>query len=258
MTRPYAGDMPVALVHGRSPGREPTYIQELLELLRIMVVAGITVGILVIGLGSRLAMFLLRVTSPHSVIGVRSDDDFVIGQITLSGTYNLVTIGAAAGFIGAVAYVAVAPWLIGPGWFRRLTVGLTAGALVGSMIIKPDGIDFRELEPTWFAVGLFVGLPVLVGIALSIAVDAVAAPGSWTALGRRRWLLPLVLLALVPLSLGLVVPLALIVAVLLVLRRYLLAPLRSSRFGTFVVRAAFFVIPVLSVIGLSGDLADLY
>ena len=94
-----------------------------MELLRIAVVAGVGVGILVIGMGSRLAMFLLRVTSPDHVIGVTTDDGFLVGRTTMAGTYNLITLGAAVGVIGALAYVAVAPWLIGPGWFRRLTVG---------------------------------------------------------------------------------------------------------------------------------------
>ena len=146
-------------MHGRRPGRVPTYGQELLELLRIAVVAGVTVGILVIGLGSRLAMLVLRVTSPDYVIGMESDDGIEIGRITLSGSYQLLALGAAVGVIGALGYVAVAPWLIGPGWFRRLTVGLTAGALVGSLVIVPGGIDFTFLEPTWLAVAFFIGLP---------------------------------------------------------------------------------------------------
>ena len=81
------------LVHGRAPGSEPTYSDELLEILRLVVVAGLSVGILVIGVGSRLAMLLLRLTSPGTVIGVTSDDGFVIGRTTLSGTYNLLSVG---------------------------------------------------------------------------------------------------------------------------------------------------------------------
>ena len=120
------------------------------ELLRIAVVAGVSVGILVIGLGSRLAMFVLRVTSPGYVVGMESDDGFEIGRITLSGSYQLLALGAAVGVIGALAYVAVAPWLIGPDWFRRVTVGLTAGALVGSLVIEPGGIDFTfSSQPGW-------------------------------------------------------------------------------------------------------------
>ena len=103
-----------ALVHGRRPDSVPTYRQELLELVRIAVVAGVSGGILVIGLGSRLAMFVLRVTSPDYVVGIASDDGFEIGRTTLSGSYQLLALGAVVGVIGALGYVAVAPWLIGP------------------------------------------------------------------------------------------------------------------------------------------------
>jgi hypothetical protein len=245
------------LVHGRRPGGVPTYGEELRELLRIAVVAGVSVGILVIGPGSRLAMFVLRVTSPGSVVGMESDDGFEIGRFTLSGSYQLLALGAAVGVIGALGYIAVAPWLIGPGWFRRFTVGLTAGALVGSMVIVPGGIDFTFLEPTWLAVALFVGLPVVSGILLTLAVDLVATPESWTGRGRTAWMLPVVLLALVPPAALVLAPVVLIVAVLLPLRRLLLQPLLGSRVGTLVVRGAFLVIPVLSFTALGQDLAEL-
>lgn len=250
--------MPVAQPHGRGTDREPTYLEELLEVLRILVVAGVGIGIVVIGLGSRLAMFVLRATSPSSVIGVRSDDGFLIGRTTLEGTYNLVLLGAVLGFLGAAAYVAVAPWLIGPAWFRRLTVGLTAGVLVGSAVIVPGGVDFTRLEPRWLAVALFVGLPVLSGVALSLAVDAVAAPGSRTARGAWRWLLPLLLLAVVPLAVLPMAAIAVVVAVLLVLRRLLLRPILASPAATLGVRSLFFLIPVLSTVALGQDLAALF
>ena len=71
----------------------------LFEELRVLVVAGVPVGVLVIGVGSRLAMFLLRLTSPDRVNGIRSDDDFLIGRFTLGGTYNLLMLGAAVGIV---------------------------------------------------------------------------------------------------------------------------------------------------------------
>ena len=73
------------------------------EQVRILAVAGITVGVIVVGLGSRLAMFVLRLTSPDSVIGVQSDDDFTIGKFTLAGTYNLALLGTSVGIIGVAA-----------------------------------------------------------------------------------------------------------------------------------------------------------
>jgi hypothetical protein len=226
--------------------------------LRIAVVAGVSAGILVIGLGSRLAMFVLRVTSPGFVVGMESDDGFEIGRTTLSGSYQLLALGAAVGVIGALGYIAVAPWLIGPGWFRRVTVGLTAGALVGSLVIVPGGIDFTFLEPTWLAVAFFVALPVLSGILLTLGVDLVATPESWTGRGRAAWLLPVVLLALVPPAVLVLVPVVAIVAGLLPLRRLLLQRLLGSRIGGLAVRGAFLVIPVLSFMALGQDLAELY
>ena len=247
-----------AVVHGRGPGPEPSYPAELLETLRIVVVAGLSVGILVIGLGSRLAMMLLRLTSPDTVIGVTSDDGFVIGRTTLSGTYNLVSIGAGFGLIGAVAYLAVAPWLVGPVWFRRFTVGVTAGVLGGGILIHTDGVDFTATGPLWFAVALFVVLPLTSGLALALVTDAVAAPGSRTSRGRTRWALPVLLLVLVPQALVVLGPLSLVVAALLVLRRLLLTRIRSSRLATLGVRSAFLAVPVLALVELGQDLAELF
>ena len=167
-------------------------------------------------------------------------------------------LGTGLRFLGAAAYVVVAPWLVGPGWFRRLTVGLTAGVLVGSAVIVPGGVDFTRLERRWLAVALFVGLPMLSGILLALAVDAVAAPGSWTARGAWRWLLPLVLLALVPPAVVPIAAIAVVVAVLLVLRRLLLRPILDSPVATLGVRSAFLLIPALAVVALGRDLAAIF
>lgn len=174
--------------------------ERLIEEMRVLIVAGIPVGVLVAGVGSRLAMLLLRITSPDRVIGITSDDGFTIGQITVGGTYNLLLLGATVGIIGAGAYQMVAPWLIGPTWFRRLTTGLASAAVVGSMLVHADGIDFTLLKPTWLAIGLFVALPGVFGILIGSTVDAVSKPDSGTVQGRRRWLLPLIAVGCFPLT----------------------------------------------------------
>ena len=165
------------------PPVQPGKAQRFLEGLRVLIVGGVSAGVILIGVGSRLAMLLLRVTSPDSVRGVESDDGFIIGQVTLSGTYNLLLLGASVGVIGAAAYLLVAPWLIGPKWFRHLTTGLAAAVVVGSMLVHADGIDFRALKPTWLAIGIFIALPGLFGGLVGVVVDAVRRPDSWTAPG---------------------------------------------------------------------------
>lgn len=242
-------------VHGRGPGGAPSFAAEFGELARVLLVAGVMTGVLVAGVGSRLAMLLLRVTSPDTVIGVQSDDGFIIGDVTLSGTYNLLNLGALIGVVGAAAYVLVAPWLLGPLWFRRFTVSAVAGALVGSMVVRADGVDFTVLEPLWLAVTLFVGLPALFGWVIGIVVDAVDSPDSWTRRGAMRWALPLVALAF-PLGAIASVVVLLAVAALLPVRRAFLPALTSPVGGT-VVRAGFLVIAALAFLALGSDLREL-
>jgi len=244
-------------LHGRTAAAaEPTYAAELTELLRVIVVAGVITGVLVAGVGSRLAMLLLRLTSPDTVVGMESDDGFTIGEFTLGGTYNLLNLGGAVGVIGAAAYVLVSPWLLGPTWFHRFTVAAVAGALAGSIVIHADGTDFNVLEPLWLAVTLFVALPALFGWVIGAVVDAVDAPGSWTRRGRLRWALPVVLLLAFPLVTLPTAVVAIAVAALLPVRRRLLGVLTSPVGGT-ILRAAFLGIAVLSFVALAADLRDL-
>jgi len=251
--------MAIGIVHGREVGNRPRYPQEFFELMRIIIVAGIPLGIVVIGGGSRLAMYLLRLTSPDSVIGQLSDDAFVIGEFTLASTYNLLNVGGMLGVIGAAACVAVAPWLIGPGWLRLLAVGLTAAALVGSGVIIPEGNDFAILGPTWFAVALFTGLPFIAGVLLMLAVDREASTETWAGRGgRRRWIVPCVLMALVPFSVAAVVVVGLAAAALLPLRRQFLEQLSRSRPATAAVQVALGIIPVLAFLALWDDLTVLF
>ena len=164
----------IARTDVQAAGPPASVCGEVSERLWVLIVAGIPTGVLVAGVGSRLAMLVLRLTSPDEVVGVTSDDGFEIGRFTLGGTFNLLMLGATVGVIGAAAYRAVAPWLLGPTWFRRCTVAAGTGAVVGSMLIHAGGIDFRVLTPTWLAVGLFVALPALFGAVIGVVVDRVA------------------------------------------------------------------------------------
>ena len=242
----------------RNPAGTGRLAGVLLEEVRVLVVAGVASGAVVIGIGSRLAMLLLRLTSASSVRGVKSDDGFTIGRFTLAGTYNLLLIGAAAGVIGAGAYRLVARWLIGPSWFRRLTTGLSAGAVAGAMLVHSDGIDFTVLKPTWLAIGLFVALPVMFGVVVGIVVDAVRSPGSWTAQGKRRWLLPIAGIACFPLVI-IVLAFAVIAIAALGLAGQLPAvrKLRTTAGYGLALRAGWLSIALAGLVALIGDIDSL-
>jgi hypothetical protein len=232
--------------------------REILEELRVTIVAGVAYGAIVAGLGSRLAMLTLRLTSPDTVIGVRSDDDFTIGRFTIGGTYALMMLGAVSGVLGAAVYRLVRPSLIGPPGFRRLTTALAAGAVVGSMLVHADGVDFRLLKPTWLAIGLFVALPALFAAGIGPVVDSVESAESWTRGGRRRWLLPTASVLVFPATLVLVPFVATAITVLIVVGSVdAVQRWRATTRFRLGVRAVWLGIAVLGLVALIEDIVDI-
>jgi hypothetical protein len=224
----------------------------------VITVAGIGAGVILVGVGSRLAMFILRLTSPVGVIGVTSDDGFVIGRFTPSGTYNLLIIGANVGIIGASAYLLVSPWLIGPQWFRRFTTGAASAAVVGSMLIHADGVDFTLLRPTWLAVALFIALPGVFGLLVGSFVDRVGRPGSWTANGRWRWLLPILGLACFPGVLPVLGVTAVVLGGWVAMRSTVeVQRVRTATWYGLVVRAVWLSIALTGLVALIGDVREI-
>jgi len=100
------------------------------------------------------------------------------------------------GVLGASLYLLIRRWLLGPNWFRFLTIGLGSGAVGGSFLLHSDGVDFRVLEPQWLAMAVFVAVPALFGVAIGPAVEMIErypVPA-----GRRQFVAPTVILAIGP------------------------------------------------------------
>ena len=125
--------------------------------------SGFIAGVLIGGVGGRVAMFVLRLTSDASVRGVVSDDGFTIGRFS-SETLFLVGVSAGLGILGGVFYLIVRDWLP-----SRARVPLMSGYLAvvgGNGLIHPGGTDFTRLAPLPLAIGLFVMIPALYGLAM--------------------------------------------------------------------------------------------
>jgi hypothetical protein len=160
------------------------------------VVAGGVTGFLAGGVGGRLAMLVLRLTSGSGVHGVVSDDGFVIGRVTLAGTLALLAVGTGFGILGALVHRLVVPWLIGPRWFRRLTTATGSGVVVGAVIVHRGGVDFARLRPVGLAIALFVLVPGLFGALIGPVQEYCDRPDSWLNRHRvRRWAAPVLTLA---------------------------------------------------------------
>jgi len=126
--------------------------------------SGAIAGGLVGGVGGRLAMLLLRLTSPDVVTGMISDDGFEIGVVSLD-TVQLVLAMAMLGAINGVLYAAVRGAL--PRRLRLPLWSVFAAVLGGASIVHDDGVDFTFVEPAALAIALFVLLP---GAAAAVVV----------------------------------------------------------------------------------------
>jgi hypothetical protein len=176
-------------------------------------VAGSLTGGVIGGIGGRLAMLALRLTSDPSLSGLKTDDDFTIG-IFSGATLFLVIVTTVLGIIGGLVYLVVRGWL--PERGRPWLFGGLTGIVGGATVLRPGGIDFTLLEPLGLAVAMFVVLPAAYGVATSLLAERFLADGS--AFGRSRaWIAGFVLL--LPLGLfgvaGLAVFAVILAAVLL-------------------------------------------
>ena len=141
-----------------------------------IVLTGLGLGIVVGGIGGRLAMYLLARLNPEAT-GVVSDDGFVMGQFTLSGTLNLLVVGGVPRRVRRASSTPLARHLtFGPPWWRLLSVALGAGLPVGALIVHPDGVDFTLLEPVGLASRCSSRSPRLYGVRAGAASSSEFAP----------------------------------------------------------------------------------
>jgi len=161
-------------------GRGRTTVAEIREVSWWVLVGagcGAFAGVVVGGLGGRLAMLLLRLTSPEAVVGLTSDDGFEIGVVSTK-TFELVSAMGIVGTVNGVLYGALRGALP-----RRLRLALWtvfAGALGGASIVHEDGVDFTLLEPASLAIVLFVLLPAGAAALVVLLVERGMAVEAWS------------------------------------------------------------------------------
>jgi hypothetical protein len=148
------------------------------------VAAGLLVGVVVAGLGSRVVMRLVAAADPDAR-GTFTESGNIVGDITLGGSLGLlVFVGIPTGFVAGLVVFVVRRWLPAGAPWRGLALSVVLLALLGGAVIDADNIDFRLLEPAGLAVGLFGALFVVAGLALAPLADRLG-PGVPRVLFRR-------------------------------------------------------------------------
>ncbi|HEU5113330.1 MAG TPA: hypothetical protein VFU96_08415 [Acidimicrobiia bacterium] len=119
--------------------------QALTETFRDVSVGGIASlvsGIVVLGLGGRLVMFLSRVLHPEA-IGRLTENGNEIGVFTVDGTLGLLIFGGITGGLAAApVWVVMKPWIPK----RWAVVGIGAVSIGGFQLVASDNPDFDILQ----------------------------------------------------------------------------------------------------------------
>ena len=201
--------------------------------------SGAIAGFVVGGIGGRLAMLLLRLTSSDLLIGVTSDDGFEIGIVSTQ-TFSLLFLTTALGAANGALYAALRETIP-----ARLRLPLWAGfaALVGGAnFVHEDGVDFTLVSPALLAIALFVLLPGVAAALVVLLVERWSRKPDWQS---RRFSLVIVGASLA--STVALVPAALVAAAAL--------SVRSLGVRERFVRAARVVVPLaLIALGIAAGI----
>jgi hypothetical protein len=139
--------------------------------------AGALAGLAWGGLGGRLAMRILFLTSDERVRGVTSDDAFEIGRVS-ADTLVLVVLTTILGTLCGIAYGLLRVVIPGGTPVIAIGVAVSTAAGIGAAIVHVDGVDFTRLGPLWLAVGMFVALPAAWGATVVVLTERLLRPGA--------------------------------------------------------------------------------
>jgi hypothetical protein len=127
--------------------------------------AGLIAGVLVGGLLGRIAMRISGFAAGPSMVGARTENGNLVGDITFGGPLALVIfVGVASGLLGGILYALVEPWLRGMRPWHGLVYGVALLAAFGFTIFDPFNFDFTRFGPAPLNVAMFAALFVVFGV----------------------------------------------------------------------------------------------
>jgi hypothetical protein len=132
-------------------------------------IAGLAVGVIVGGIGGRLAMRLVALLLPGT-FGAFTENGNRIGDITIEGSLGLIIFaGLFVGIFVAVIWVVASPWLPSSLGGRALAAVPLAIGLGASGLIQGNNPDFSVLDHDPRVIAILLGLIGLVGASMAVA-----------------------------------------------------------------------------------------
>jgi hypothetical protein len=140
----------------------------------ISAIAGFLAGVMVIGIGARIAMRVAAMFSDDSLQGATTENFETVGEITIAGTMFLLLNGGLAGIAGGIVFLAIGRWLPPSGWRRALATGFVLFAAGGWVVLEQgENMDYRRFGIAGVNICLFTLLPFLFGMAIGPVTDRV-------------------------------------------------------------------------------------
>ena len=154
-----------------APGA-PRRTRPTLRGLAPIVLAGSIAGLVVGGLGSRVAMRIAALAAGDPAQGRITEAGATVGRITAEGTLFLILFaGLGATLVGTAFYLVTRPWLPGRRRVRAVTFGVLELLVFGNLLVDASNPDFTILGHPLLNVTLFGSLFVLHGFALVILLE---------------------------------------------------------------------------------------
>jgi hypothetical protein len=154
----------------RTYSRRQEMLAAVYRAVAIGTMAGFAAGFAA-GLWMRIAMRVSGFLTIGANRGLLTENDAVVGEITLAGTLSIAMLGAIVGIIGGLLYVALRRWFPGNAWQRPLGYGGLLLGVFGFFVMDQNNPDYRLFGPPWVNVGMCSITYILFGVLASVLVD---------------------------------------------------------------------------------------
>ena len=165
----------------RSSSRQSVVLAEIYRLLAVAAMSGFAGGFLA-GIWARIAMRASGFFTDDRNRGLLTDNDAVVGNMTLSGTLSIAMFGGVIGIVAGLLYVGIRRWLPGRGWQRPLAFGVLLLAVLGFVIMDKSNPDYRLFGPAWMNIGTFSLAYIVMGFTVGTIAEylqtRLPAPGA--------------------------------------------------------------------------------